>query len=161
MSDVQRDLRYALRLMRKAPVLSVATVVTLAIGIGLNAGVFTVLSGLLLRPRVTYDPATFVHLAPEYSGTNVPLHESPALSRRDYLAVRDRTHTMTAVAAWAVRNTRIGDRNPFQELTLLVSCNFFQIYGLDHLERGRAFRSDECDEPGVPEIGRASCRERV
>jgi putative ABC transport system permease protein len=57
---------------------------------------------------------------------------------------------MTAVAAWTVRNTRIGDRNPFQELTLLVSCNFFQIYGLDHLERGRAFRADECDEPGVP-----------
>src|SRR5690349_7461119 len=150
MADLTRDLRYAWRLIRKAPVLSLATIVTLAIGIGLNAGVFTVLSGLLLRPRVTVRPETFVHLQPTYSGANVPVHESPALSTRDYLAVRDRTTTMSAVAAWTVRSTRIGERAPFQELTLLVSCNFFEVYGLDRLERGRAFTPGECGHPAVP-----------
>src|SRR5215467_6766626 len=117
MADLTRDLRYAWRLIRKAPVLSIATIVTLAIGIGLNAGVFTVLSGLMLRPRVTHEPATFVHLAPEYSGANVPRHEFQMLSTRDYVAVRDRTKTMSAVSAWTVRNARIGEHTPFQELT--------------------------------------------
>ena len=80
MDALSRDLHFAFRLIRKAPVLSIATIVTLALGIGLNAGVFTVLSGLLLRPRVSVDPATFVHLQPLYSGTQVPRYESPALS---------------------------------------------------------------------------------
>jgi len=150
MDALSRDIRFALRLVRKAPVLSMATIVTLAIGIGLNAGVFTVLSGLLLRPRVTVDPATFVHLKPEYSGTNVPRSETPALSTRDYLALRDRATTVRGLAAWTVRDTRIGEHAPFRELTLLVSCNFFDIYGLDRLERGRTFLQDECAQPAPP-----------
>ncbi len=150
MDSLARDLRFALRLIRRAPVLSVATIVTLGLGIGLNAGVFTVLSGLLLRPRVTMEPERFVHLQPDYSGTNVPRHESAALSTRDYLAIRDRATTLQPVAAWAVRNTRIGKDAPFTELTMLVSCGFFDLYGLDHLERGRTFRADECADRQVP-----------
>jgi predicted permease len=150
MDSVLRDLRFAFRLMRKAPVLSIATIVTLGLGIGLNAGVFTVLSGLLLRPRVTLEPDRFVHLQPDYSGTSVPRHESAALSTRDYLAVRDRATTLHPVAAWAVRNTQIGTDAPFKELTMLVSCGFFDVYGLEHLERGRAFRDDECGDRQVP-----------
>ncbi|HEX4568615.1 MAG TPA: ABC transporter permease, partial [Vicinamibacterales bacterium] len=144
------DLRFALRLIRKAPVLSIATIVTLGLGIGLNAGVFTVLSGLLLRPRVTMEPERFVHLQPDYSGTSVPRHESAALSTRDYLAVRDRATTLHPVAAWAVRNTQICTDTPFRELTMLVSCGFFDVYGLGHLERGRTFRDDECGDRQVP-----------
>ena len=150
MSDLARDLQYALRLIRKAPVLSIATIVTLALGIGLNAGVFTVLSGLILRPRVTADPGTFVHLQPDYTGTNIPVHESAAFSTRDYLALRDRATTLGPIAAWAVRSTRIGEDSPAPELTLLVSCGFFEVYGLDRLERGRTFRADECAERQVP-----------
>src|SRR5437660_486608 len=149
MDTLAHDLRFALRLIRKAPAVSLATILTLALGIGLNAGVFSVLNGLLLRPRVTVDPDSFVHLQPEYSG-KVPVHESPALTTRDYLALRDRTTTLRAVAAWTVRSTRIGENAPFRELTLLVSCNFFEVYGLEGLERGRAFRPEECARPGVP-----------
>ncbi|HEX6465593.1 MAG TPA: ABC transporter permease [Vicinamibacterales bacterium] len=145
-----RDLRFALRLIRKAPVLSIATIVTLALGIGLNAGVFTVLSGLLLRPRVTVNPDTFVHLQPAYTGASAPRPESPQFSTRDYFALRDRATTLGPLVAWTVRNTRIGENTPFQELTLLVSCGFFDVYGLDRFERGRPFRPEECSERPVP-----------
>src|SRR5215831_12859481 len=101
MEALARDLRFALRLISKAPVLSIATIVTLAIGIGLNAGVFTVLSGLMLRPRVTVDPDSFIHLDPVYSGTRVPSRAFPGLSTRDYLALRDRTTTSRALSAWS------------------------------------------------------------
>src|SRR5215831_18976157 len=146
MDALGRDIRFAFRLIRKAPVLTIATILTLALGIGLNAGVFTVLSGLLLRPRVTVDPPTFVHLQPNYSGTHVPRYESPAFSTRDFLALRDRTTTMSALTAWTVRDTRIGEHTPFRQLTMLVSCNFFTVYGLRRLESGRAFRADECGQ---------------
>src|SRR6478609_8627181 len=112
METLTRDLRFALRLIRKTPALSLATIVTLALGIGLNAGVFTVLSGLVLRPRVEVDPGSFVHLQPEYSGTNVPRHESPAFSTRDYLAMRDRTTTLRALAAWSVVRGQLGEKAP-------------------------------------------------
>lgn len=148
MDALAQDLRFALRLIRKAPTLSIATIVTLALGIGLNAGVFTVISGLLFRPRVTVEPETFVHLQPEYSGSRIPIHESPALSTADYLALRDRSTTVRPLAAWTVRGLRIGKDAPSRDLTLLVSCNFFDVYGLDRMERGRTFRSDECVQDG-------------
>jgi predicted permease len=150
MDSLGRDLRFALRLIRRAPVLSIATVVTLALGIGLNAGVFTVLSGLLLRPRVTVNPDTFVHLQPAYTGTNVPRADSPQFSTRDYLALRDRATALGPVTAWTVRGTRIGENAPVRQLTLLVSCGFFEVYGLDGFERGRGFRPEECAGRAVP-----------
>jgi predicted permease len=150
MADLTRDVRYAWRLIRKTPVLSVATIVTLALGIGLNAGVFSVLSGLLLRPRVTASPHTFVHLQPAYSGTNVPKQDAPQFSTRDFLAVRERATTLAPVVAWTVHDTRIGENAPVRELTLLVSCGFFELYGLTHFERGRGFREDECSEQATP-----------
>ncbi|HEX4565415.1 MAG TPA: ABC transporter permease [Vicinamibacterales bacterium] len=152
MADLTRDLRYAWRLIRKAPVLSIATIVTLALGIGLNAGVFTVLSGLLLRPRVTVDPGRFVHLQPTYTrGTQLDSLNIafPAFSTNDFLAIRDRATTLRAVAAWGVGSARVSD-GATSDLTLLVSCEFFATYGLDHFERGRGFRADECGRPGTP-----------
>ena len=157
MDALSRDLRFAFRLIRKTPILSIATIVTLAAGIGLNAGVFTVLSGLLLRPRVTVDPGMFVHLQPVYSGTNAPRYESPAFSTRDYLAIRDRTTTLSDVTGWAVRSTNIGVSSPFRELTMLVSCGFFDVYGLDRLERKGLVTSSFSDSTPV----RGGKRKRV
>src|SRR5262249_10594288 len=150
MADLVRDLRYAWRLIRKAPVLSIATVVTLALGIGLNAGVFTVISGLMLRPRVTADVAKFVHLQPVYSGSREPLHESPECTTGDYIALRDRATTLRALAAWIPRAIRVGKNEPVRDVTMLVSCNFFDVYGLDRVELGRTFHAEECAQPGVP-----------
>ena len=74
------DLRFAWRLIRNAPAVSLATIATLALGVGLNAGVFTILDGMIFKPRVTVDPASFVRVSPEYSGTGAPRHDSAQLS---------------------------------------------------------------------------------
>ena len=53
------DLSYGLRMMRNAPLVSIAVTLTLAVGIGINSGIFTIINGILLRPRADSDPATF------------------------------------------------------------------------------------------------------
>src|SRR5204863_5357509 len=58
-----QDVRYGVRHIGRSRLHAAAVVLTLALGIGLNTGVFSVLDGMLFRPRVTKDPATFVHLA--------------------------------------------------------------------------------------------------
>src|SRR4051794_6093156 len=102
------DLRFAFRLMRKTPAVSVATIVTLALGVGLNAGVFTILNAVMFRPRVTADPGSFVRVPPVYSGAGGPRHESPPPPPRDYQALRDPTTALDPVAAWTVVHTRLG-----------------------------------------------------
>jgi len=52
-ADLAHDVRYGLRLIRKSPVLSIATILTLALGIGLDAGVFTVVDAMLFRAPTT------------------------------------------------------------------------------------------------------------
>ena len=58
LDDLVRDLRYGFRMARNAKLISIAVILTLAIGIGINTGVFTLINGLVLRPRTDSDPAT-------------------------------------------------------------------------------------------------------
>jgi hypothetical protein len=56
------DIRHGLRLVRRNPVLSAAVVVTLALAIGVNGSVFTVVNGLVFRPHISEDPASFIEI---------------------------------------------------------------------------------------------------
>ena len=116
------DLVFGLRLLRKNLVLSVATVLTFTIGIGLNAGVFTVINGLLFRPRVAYDAATFVELRLDRTDASGPI-ALPLASLQDYDGVR-RAASLRDVAAWTPVHAVLGDQAG-TTVPLLVTCNFF------------------------------------
>jgi hypothetical protein len=62
MSFLAQDVRYAVRMIRRAPSLSVAVVLTLALGLGLNSVVLSLFNGLLFRAPVSREPATFVQI---------------------------------------------------------------------------------------------------
>jgi len=143
-----RDLRFAFRLIGKTPAISLATIVTLALGVGLNAGVFTILNGMLFRPRVTANPESFVHLQAVYAGSAAPFQEAGQMTTADYAALRQRVTTIRGLTAWSVTHARLGPESA-DVMPLLVSCSFFDIYGLDHLERGRTFTEAECARPGA------------
>jgi predicted permease len=144
------DLRFGTRLLRKNLGLSIATVLTFAIGIGLNAGVFTVIDGLLFRPRVAHDPASFVEMQVDRADATTGRLAAPLISLREYEAIA-RAGSLRAVAAWTPIHAALGDQ-PFgrEAIPLLVSCNFFATYGPETPLLGRLFRPDDCTAVGAP-----------
>src|ERR1700687_571706 len=90
-----QDLRYALRHLRKSPGFPSAAVLTLALGIGANAIVFSVLNGLILRPLN-------VPQAGSLYGIEQASDKDPNQSYPDYLELRDRNRTFDGLAAFNV-----------------------------------------------------------
>ena len=88
--------------MRRQPLLSAAIVGTLAIGIGLDAGVFTVIDGMLFRPRVSRNPDTFVQIDLQRSSDGLGGREDGGLLMvgvGDYEAFRAHTRSLDPLAA--------------------------------------------------------------
>jgi predicted permease len=142
-----RDLRYGLRQIGRNRLHAAVVVLTLALGIGLNTGIFSVLHGMLWRPRVTQDPATFVRLAAEVFEKDQPRESNWPFSAADYQAYRSTARSVSHLAAWAPAHATI-DNGSESSLVMLVSCNFFSLYGLEQATVGRLFRDDECSVPG-------------
>ena len=149
------DVRFGIRLLRKTLGLSAATIVTFTIGIGLNAGVFTVINGLLFRPRVAFDPPSFVELRIDRADARGRI-ALPLASLQDYEALSGAT-SLRDVAAWTPVHAAVGGQpGPGGYLPLLVSCNFFAAYGPERPLLGRLLRTEDCggaDSPPVVVIG--------
>jgi hypothetical protein len=91
------DLRLALRQLRKAPGFALTAVLTLALAIGANAIVFSVLNALILRPLKVPHPETLFMLERAYGSDTVPSESYP-----DYRDLRDRNRSFDSPspAAW-------------------------------------------------------------
>lgn len=138
------DVRNSLRVIRKSPLLSAAIVVTLALGVGADVGVFALINGALFKPRVTHEPDRFVEVASRSSSFR---GVSRMTSLQDYRAYRDGADSFVELAAWTtVHATLTSAAAGFRVVPLLVTCNFFAVYGIEQPIAGRLFRSDECDE---------------
>jgi predicted permease len=153
-----QDLRYGLRLIRKHPLLSAAMIATLSLGIGLDAGAFTLIDGMLFRARVKDSPSTFVQIDARDSTPDSADRRSgpggrgglPMVTRDDYAAYRDRSNALGTLAAWAPVHATLGGgaASPAQDIVpILVTCNFFTVFTTPPIA-GRVFREDECAAPG-------------
>jgi predicted permease len=136
MNEVVQDLRYAFRMLVKNPVFTVAAVLTLALGIGLNAATFSAVNGILLRPLPgAKDPDRLVQMYRMWPGMEYGSNSIP-----HYQDLRDRTgEAFSDVAAWYFHNMSLASDDRSQRVMgLLVSANFFQTYGVTPT-LGRAF----------------------
>ncbi|MDP2959193.1 MAG: ABC transporter permease [Longimicrobiales bacterium] len=147
MNHVLQDLRYSFRMLLKNPVFTAAAVLTLALGIGLNAATFSAVNGILLRPLPgTREPERLVQLyrawpGLDYGSTSIP----------HYQDLRDRTgDVFSDVGAWYFASISLAaDGRSERIMGLLVSANFFQSYGVTPV-LGRAFIPGEEDRnPGA------------
>ncbi len=134
------DVRFGCRQVRRNPLLSGVVVLTLTIGIGMNASVFTVVSGLAFRPHVGKDPDTFLRVITRSRMQNTPR----GASYGEYVAFRDHSGSLRQLAAWAHFPAFIGADNSAGSVGMAVSCNFFQVDGLERATLGRLITPEDC-----------------
>ncbi len=154
MDPLLRDLRTAVRSLRKRPGFSLVVVLTLAVGIGANTAVFSVLSGILLKP-LPYPAAeelVRIYKVWEDSESGERQYDFNYVTGLDYLEYRERSEVFSDVAAfYSYREMGAdltgGDR-PERIVRMPVSSEFFQVLGVAPA-RGRSFSREE-ERGGVP-----------
>src|SRR5882724_400888 len=144
LEQVWLDVRYAARMLRKNPGFTAIVVITLALGIGVNTAIFSLVDGILLRPLPYEQPDRLVRLV--QSQRQIGL-ESWNLSQATFTSLRDNTHLLEAVAAYSTSGANLtGDGDPERVSIGTVSADFFKVLGLPPA-LGRTFRAGE-DTPG-------------
>lgn len=137
------DLRYALRLIRKTPVASAIAVLTVAIGVGANTAIFSIIRAVLLEPLPYAHADRLVQINESWPTRPGPRPVS-SLNYADWIAQSD-VFDRTAAVSWGSATIGAGDR-PFWVEGSLVSPSYFDVFGL-HAEIGRTFAPGD-DEPG-------------
>lgn len=142
------DLRYSLRALLKHRNFTAAAVLTLALGIGINTSIFTLLYSVAFRPLPVKNPDRVVNvyqtLEGEYSRQvegNVAM-----LSYPEYLNYRDRVASVSGLAASADLKLYLGGNNVERINGLMVTDNYFSLLG-GGSALGRTFFDKECQTP--------------
>lgn len=145
------DLLFALRSARRAPLLSTVAVLALALGIGLNAGVFTLLNSMFLQPPTLKDQASFVQVVPRYRGWFTRANEYSSFTTEDFDAIRSRSRALEDVAAWQITSA-VMEEGKKPDATLLTTCNYFHVFGIDRPLIGRFFASADCGRGSAAQV---------
>jgi predicted permease len=144
MRTLTQDLKYGLRMLAKNPGFTAVAIVTLALGIGANTAIFSVVNGVLLNPLPYPEPNQLVTL--HESKPNFPYGSISYLNFRDW---QKENHTFSSIAvACGYSFTLTGAGEPERIRAEFVSSDFFPLLGVKPLI-GRAFA------PGEDEIGAA------
>jgi predicted permease len=140
------DIRYALRALRKAPAFTTVIVATLALGIGANAAIFSVVHALLLAslPYRNADRLDFI-----WSDMTDAGYPRAPLSGPELADLRAQSATHDAFGAiWSNTRALTGDGEPEQLRIGMVTANFFDVLGVEPAY-GRTFRREDA-APGAP-----------
>ncbi len=140
---LSQDIRYALRTLRKSPGFTAIAVLTLALGIGANTALFSVINGVLLNPLPYNQPNQLVSLWWDRSPGQ---HSSvPYLNFLDWQKV---STAFSSVGAHREINMILtGTGEPERVSAVMISANFFDLLGVKPLQ-GRLFRAEE-DQTGA------------
>jgi macrolide transport system ATP-binding/permease protein len=145
MRTLIQDIRYGIRVLAKRPGFTVAAVLTLALGIGLNTAIFSLYNSVLLRPLPARDPERLVSLYSAIQGEpGTGIFSYPA-----YIFYRDSNISYSSVAAYAGGRVLLNAGGAAPELlqAQMVSANFFDMLGASPA-LGRAFSQEEDKTPG-------------
>src|SRR5262245_62286910 len=143
--DLIRDLRYALRMLRKDLGFTVVAVLTLALGIGANTAMFSVVDAVLIRPLPYVDAGRLVMIWDEMSHIGFPKHYSTPAEWREW---RQSNTVFTDIAATQpVRAILTGDGDPEEIPARKVTANLWTVLGVQPM-LGRVFNEEE-DARGV------------
>ena len=138
--DWLSDLRYGLRLFRKSPLFTLVAVGTLALGIGANAVIFSVVDAVLIRALPYTDPDRVIALWEDATFAGVPKNTPAPGNFNEWRRLNRSFEDMAATRGATASLT--GDGEPEQVLGRLVTPNFFSVLGV-RPQRGRTFTDEE------------------
>src|SRR5689334_13211681 len=136
MESLLQDLRYALRVAVRAPAFTAVAVLALAIGIGANSAIFTIVDATLLE-RLPYADADRVVLVWEMNARRPG--KSNTVAPANYMRWKERTNTFESLAAFADTRTNLtGSGTPEELIVQNVTAGFFPLLGAQPIV-GRTF----------------------
>src|SRR6185503_17941657 len=142
---ILQDLKFALRSLARAKGLSITVILTLALGIGANAAIFSVVRGVLLRPLVNRDESRLIYIRQSAPGNSV---ENTTFSVPEILDLRERIKTVAALGEFSVITfTMVGLGEPRQVRAGVVDGRYFEVMGLQPV-LGRLLSASD-DGPGA------------
>lgn len=143
MGNLIQDLKYGLRVLRKAPAFTAVAIITLALGIGANAAMFSVFSAFLLKPLPFRDPDRLVALWDVRPGMGAGLGGLFFPPMTHYRAILEQSHTLQGVAAFYSYGPRLaGPSGTTKIKALKCSANLLDLLGF-RVAAGRNFSGDE------------------
>lgn len=146
--DMLQDARYAIRMLRKSPGFTLVVVLTLALGIGPNAAVFSVVNAVILRPLTYANPEEliFVPEANPRDGISDGGMSYPTLTE-----LREHSGVLSSIAGFAAHSlTLTGHGEPSEARTVVVTQDFFSVLGVKPLLGRILLPSD--GERGAPPV---------
>jgi predicted permease len=151
LENVLRDVRYGIRSLARTPGFTAVAILSLAVGIGANTAIFSVVNGVLLKPLPFPDAERLIAVSHSAPGLNVDdLKSSPYF----YFTEREQNRVFEDVALWSVSTAGVrgaGNGDPEQVTRLLVTAGFLKVLGIEPAI-GRTFSEEEDTPAGRPTV---------
>ena len=148
MAELLADARYALRSLRKSPAFALVTILTLALGIGANSAIFSVLNGVVLRPLPYGDPDRLVRLASRFPTLGF---DKFWISPPEFFELQERNRSFIAVGGYRTGTVSVGGAEaPLRATSAIATHDLFDVLAVPAL-RGRAFNAEE-DGPNTESV---------
>jgi putative ABC transport system permease protein len=146
MHTLWQDLRYGVRMLLKHPGVTAIAVITLALGIGANTAIFSIVNAVMLRPLPYKDPDRLVSL-----WATLPEHTHSRVTPANFLDWKKQNTTFEDMAAFGGSTmTLTGDGEPEQLLGARAGAGYFSVVGVEPM-LGRSFLPEEY-EPGKGQV---------
>ena len=137
---LRQDLRYGLRMLRKSPAFTAIAIITLALGIGANSAIFSVVNGVLLQPLPYSDPGRLINVFNTAPSRDLDIFGA---SPPDFRTLRERNQTLTSLSALSMSFFNLtGPSQPERLRASVVSAEYFTTLGVKPAV-GRAFLPNE------------------
>ncbi len=148
MQTLWQDLRYGARMLMKQPGFTLIAVLTLALGIGANTAIFSVIDGLLFRALPYAEPERLALIWGKHAQQG---EQQQQVSYLDFADIRQQRDIFDEAAAIFIQSLTLSEQGGAERFRgMLVSANFFRLLGVEAI-RGRAFSPEE-EQPGHDKV---------
>ena len=149
--NVWRDLRYALRTLGASPGYTLMCIAVLALGIGANAAIFSVLDSVILRALPYPEPSSLVFVWERFPGLPAPVGERMQVARRNYIEWKRQSTVFAAMEAYrGMTLEETGGDHPQHIRAGFASAGLFPLLGAQS-RMGRLFTADQ-ERPGADQV---------